>query len=114
VEIFRRSVRLVVVGRAIAVVMLFMTILLAATLGLCVTERSSGWPLADLAFEAASAIGTVGLSAGVTETLTTSGKWIIIFTMLVGRLGPLTLLAALMFNFKPAGYDYPSEPLMVG
>jgi trk system potassium uptake protein TrkH len=114
VEMFKRSVRLVVVGRAITVVMLFGTILLTSTLGLCITERWSGWSLVDLAFEASSALGTVGLSTGVTPTLTTAGKWIIIMTMLVGRLGPLTLLAGLMFNFKPAGYDYPSEPLMVG
>lgn len=114
VEMFRRSVRLVVVGRAITVVVLFGTILLTSTLGLCITERNSGWELLDLAFETGSALGTVGLSTGVTPTLTTAGKWIIIMTMLVGRLGPLTLLAGLMFNFKPAGYDYPSEPVMVG
>ncbi len=114
VEVFRRSVRLVVVGRAIAVVGLFMTILLATTLGLCITERHSDWALLDLAFEATSAMGTVGLSTGVTPTLTTPGKWLIIAAMLTGRLGPLTLLASLMFTFKPARYDYPSEPLMVG
>lgn len=114
VEMFRRSVRLVVVGRAITVVVLFMATLLVTTLGLCITERNSGWPLTDLAFEATSAVGTVGLSTGITPTLTTPGKWIIIMGMLIGRLGPLTLLAGLMFNVKPAGYDYPSEPLMVG
>ena len=114
VEIFRRSVRLVVVGRAIAVSMLFVMVLLATILGLCITERHSDWEAVDLMFEATSAVGTVGLSTGVTPTLTTPGKWIVILAMLVGRLGPLTLLAALMFNVKPAGYDYPSEPLMVG
>ncbi len=114
VEMFKRSVRLVVVGRAITVMMLFLTILLAGTMGLCITERYNGHTLINLAFEAGSALGTVGLSADVTPTLTTQGKWIIILMMLVGRLGPLTLLGALMFDFKPAGYDYPSEPLMVG
>ncbi len=114
VEMFKRSVRLVVVGRAITVVMLFGAILLVSTFGLSITERQSGLKLLDLAFEAGSALGTVGLTTGVTPTLTTAGKWIIIMTMLVGRLGPLTLLAGLMFNFKPAGYDYPSEPVMVG
>jgi trk system potassium uptake protein TrkH len=111
---FKRSVRLAVVGRAITVAMLFGTILMATTLVLSITERHGGHALIDLAFEAGSALGTVGLSADVTPTLTTAGKWIIIITMLIGRLGPLTLLAGLMFNFKPAGYDYPSEPVMVG
>ena len=119
VEMFKRSVRLAVVGRAMTVMLLFMVLLIVMTLLLVLTERShctgdDGWTLMDLAFEAASALGTVGLSTGVTETLTTAGKWIIIVTMLIGRLGPLTLLAGLTFNLKPASYDYPSEPLMVG
>jgi trk system potassium uptake protein TrkH len=65
-------------------------------------------------FEVSSALGTVGLSAGVTGSLTTAGKLIIIATMLVGRLGPLTLLAAITFNLRPIGYEYPSEPIIVG
>lgn len=118
VEMFQRSVRLVVVGRAMTVMLLFMVLLAVMTFSLVLTERANcgdgGWELMDLAFEAASALGTVGLSTGVTPTLTTAGKWIIIVTMLIGRLGPLTLLAGLTFNLKPASYDYPSEPLMVG
>jgi Trk-type K+ transport system membrane component len=39
---------------------------------------------------------------------------IIIIIMLIGRLGPLTLLASLMFTLKPVGYDYPSEAIIVG
>ena len=39
---------------------------------------------------------------------------IIITVMLIGRLGPLTLLAALTFNLKPARYNYPDESLIVG
>jgi len=46
--------------------------------------------------------------------LTTAGKLIIIATMLIGRLGPLTLLAALTFNIKPARYNYPDEAVIVG
>lgn len=114
VELFKRSVRLVVVGRAMTVMLLFGMLLIGITLLLVLTEHNNGWSLMDLWFEAASALGTVGLSTGVTQTLTTAGKWIIIIAMLIGRLGPLTLLAGLTFNLKPAGYDYPSEPLMVG
>ena len=114
VEMFHRSVRLVVVGRAITVLLLFLILLLVMTMLLVLTEHNSRWSLLDLAFETGSALGTVGLSTGVTPTLTIAGKWIIILTMLIGRLGPLTLLAGLTFNIKPARYDYPSEPLMVG
>ena len=68
----------------------------------------------DVMFEAASALGTVGLTTGVTPTLTSVGKVIIIIAMLIGRLGPLTLLAALTFNVKPAQYNYPDESIIVG
>jgi trk system potassium uptake protein TrkH len=114
VEIFKRSIRMGVVGRAITVMLLFAGLLILMTMLLTLAEHNSGWSLLDLAFETGSALGTVGLSTGVTPTLTTAGKWVIIVTMLVGRLGPLTLLVGLTFNLKPASYDYPSEPLMIG
>lgn len=114
VEIFKRSIRPVVVGRAITVTVLFAAVLLFGTLLLTLTESESGFAVEDIMFETASALGTVGLSTGITPALTTAGKLIIIATMLIGRLGPLTLLASLMFNLKPAGYDYPSEPIIVG
>ena len=114
VEIFKRTVSQAVVGRAITVILLFAAILLLASLILTITEKQSGFSLGDLMFETASALGTVGLTTGVTGSLTTMGKLIIIMVMLVGRLGPLTLLAAMTFNLKPAGYDYPTEPIVVG
>lgn len=114
VEIFKRTVSQDIVQRAITVTLLFAAILLVASLVLTITEKESGFGLGDLMFETASALGTVGLSTGVTGSLTTIGKLIIIMTMLIGRLGPLTLLAAMTFNLKPAGYDYPTEPIVVG
>ena len=114
VEMFKRSVRIVVVGRAITVTMLFLTVLFTATLALSVTEGSSDFSFMDIMFEAGSALGTVGLSTGITPVLTTAGKLIIITVMLIGRLGPLTLLAMLTFNLKPARYSYPEESIIVG
>jgi len=114
VEIFRRSVRVVVVGRAVTVTLLFVTVLFSGTLALSVTENSNCFTMSDIMFEAASALGTVGLTTGITPLLTTAGKLIIIAMMLIGRLGPLTLLAALTFNLKPARYNYPQEAVIVG
>lgn len=116
VEMFRRSVRLVVVGRAITVALLFIVVLFVTMLALSVTEGplSGGFTMLDIMFESASALGTVGLTMGVTPTLTTAGKIIIIVVMLIGRLGPLTLLAALTFNLKPIRYNYPDEAIIVG
>ncbi|MHC4074810.1 MAG: TrkH family potassium uptake protein [Planctomycetota bacterium] len=114
VEMFKRSVRIVVVGRAITVTLLFVFVLLAATLALSISENANGFTLSEVSFEAASALGTVGLSTGITGSLTTIGKLIIIATMLIGRLGPLTLLAALTFNLRPVHYNYPEEAIIVG
>ena len=114
VEMFKRSVRIVIVGRAITVVLLFIVVLFVTTLVLSITEHSNGFAMSDIMFEAGSALGTVGLTTGITPSLTTVGKLIIIATMLIGRLGPLTLLAALTFNLKPAQYNYPDESVIVG
>lgn len=60
---------------------------------LTLTESAS---LEDLAFEAASAIGTVGLSRGVTGSLSPLGKLVVIALMYVGRVGPVMLGASLL------------------
>ena len=115
VELFRRSIRTVVVGRATTVALLFVLVLFLAIFALSLTE--SGNPaisLSAIAFESTSALGTVGLSTGITPLLTTTGKWIIMIVMLIGRLGPLTLLAALTFDLKPVRYNYPQEAIIVG
>jgi len=114
VEMFRRSVRVVVVGRAVTVTLLFVAVLFVGTLALSITENSNCFTMSDIMFEAASALGTVGLTTGITSLLTTAGKLIIIAMMLIGRLGPLTLLAALTFNLKTARYNYPQEAVIVG
>ena len=114
VEMFGRSVRLILVRRAITVMVLFVIVLFSAAMALSVTEVSGGFTMPDIIFEAASALGTVGLSTGITASLTTAGKLIIIALMLIGRLGPLTLLAVLTFNVKPVRYSYPDEAIIVG
>lgn len=114
VEMFKRSVRIVVVGRAVTVTLLFLAVLFTATLALSISENSQPFTMSDIMFEASSALGTVGLTTGITASLTSAGKFIIIATMLIGRLGPLTLLAALTFDIKPARYNYPDEAVIVG
>ena len=114
VEMFRRAVRVVVVGRAITVTMIFILVLFTAALALSITENTKGFTLMEIMFESGSALGTVGLTTGITRSLTAAGKMIIIATMLIGRLGPLTLLAALTFNLKPVQYNYPEEAIIVG
>ena len=64
----------------------------------------AGWSFEDLIFEAASALGTVGLSRGLTGDLSELGKLIIILLMFAGRVGPMSLgLALFARGGTPAG-----------
>lgn len=114
VEIFNRSIRISIVGKAITVFLVFGGVLILGFFALMITEKDNGFGVLDVGFEAFSAIGTVGLTTGITSSLTTGGKIVIIILMLIGRLGPLTFLASLTFNLKPKRYNYPNEALIVG
>jgi trk system potassium uptake protein TrkH len=114
VQVFRRSVGLLIIRRAVTVTLLFIVVLFVAGLVLTMTESRAGFTLMDVMFETASALGTVGLTTGITPALTTIGKLIIIVVMFVGRVGPLTLLASMTFSLKTARYSYPEEVVIVG
>jgi len=114
VQIFHRAIPAMIIRRAATMILLYGVLLWILTLLLTITEHSLGVDMLDLLFEVASALGTVGLSTGVTGHLTIAGRWVIIIAMFVGRLGALSLLAALTFNARPIHYEYPAEPLVVG
>lgn len=78
---------------AYATIGLYLAALLAGTLLLLLTETAD---FGDLFFEAASALGTVGLSRGVTGQLTVLGKLVAVGLMFVGRVGPVTFGLALL------------------
>lgn len=81
------------VAQAFAAASLYLLGIAAGVLALTLTEKL---PFIAIVFEACSAIGTVGLSTGVTGELTESGKAVIIALMLVGRCGPLTIGLSLL------------------
>lgn len=81
-----------------------------STFLLTITETSS---LEIILFEVFSALGTVGLSLGITMDLSLAGKWIIIGLMFLGRLGPLTF-ALLIIDKTEVSYTYPEERIMIG
>lgn len=70
----------------------------------------------DLLFEAASAMGTVGLSTGITAALSTGSKMVIIILMFLGRLGPITVALALKKKIKHQLHTikYPVTDIIVG
>ena len=68
----------------------------------------------DLMFEAMSALGTAGVSIGVTPALTVAGKLILCALMLVGHLGPLVTVYALQRHKRPERYRFPEEAVRIG
>jgi len=80
---------------ALTTFILYTFVLFFGTYLLTFTERSS---LIQLLFEASSALGTVGLSTGITGSLTTFGKLVIISMMFIGRVGVITIGNALLLK----------------
>lgn len=72
--------------------------LLALLVGVYLLEMTESSPFEDNMFEAASALGTVGLSTGITPGLSHMGKLIIIALMFCGRVSPLTFGVAILFR----------------
>lgn len=110
-EAFRRTISLAVVERAFVVTALMFAMVFLVTWLLCYVESRS---LLALLFETVSASGTVGLSTGITPSLTKAGRLLIIVCMFAGRVGPLTLLVALAGRTRAARYDYPEEEPIIG
>ncbi len=71
-------------------------------------------PIFDLVFEHVSAFATVGLSTGITAQLSDMGKFIIMISMFLGRIGTLTLAVALAGSKEQPAFKYPTAHLMIG
>ncbi len=70
--------------------------------------------LLQISFEQVSAFATVGLTTGITPQLGIEGKIIILLTMFIGRVGPLTIAYALLRQSRANAYKYPEARVMVG
>ena len=82
--------------------------------GGCALSALDGLPLGACLFESASAVGTVGLSLGITGALGTASKLIITVLMFVGRVGGLTVIYAALGANRTDVEKYPVEKLTVG
>ncbi len=110
-NLFKRRLPAAVISRAFTLAFLSIIWITIITLILLYTEKKE---LIKILFEVVSAFGTVGLSTGITPTLTTVGKILIIATMFLGRIGPLTLGMSLIPRFKISHFKYPEEEVLVG
>lgn len=82
--------------------------------GGCIISRVEGLPLKACLFETASAIGTVGVTLGITPQLGGISRAILILLMYFGRVGGLTIIFAALSGRKPAPATLPQEKLTVG
>jgi trk system potassium uptake protein len=111
IEAFGRQLSVETVYRAIT---LFVFYLGAAGLVILVLSITEDFPIDKIFFETFSALSTVGLSAGVTPGLSIAGRFVIIFAMFIGRLGPLVLMATLGRRRPVADLEYPHETIRLG
>ncbi len=111
---FRRSISRDIIVRAMSIFFINLLTLIMGIFLLCILEDK---PFIDLVFEAASALATVGLSLGITSTLSVGGKFIIILLMFVGRVGITTFIMSLIshHNLKQRNaVAYPNGTIIVG
>ena len=110
VHAFGRQIPEARVHEAITVFALSIVVILFPFLILTFTENLGK---IDLAFESFSAFGTVGLSTGITASLSVAGRLVVALAMFVGRLGPLTIVLAFSERHRPMETFEPEEPLKV-
>lgn len=100
--------------KAFAIFFIYMMIIFIA---IVILLQSETLPTMTVLFEAFSAIGTVGLSVGITSLLTSIGKIVIILLMFIGRVGPITITLSIIKNArnrKVNALEYPQAELLIG
>lgn len=113
-ELFRRSIPMTVLYQTLVVITMYLAVMMVVSFLLSVTETHSR-PI-ELLFETVSALGTVGLSTGITSQLSMVGRILIIITMFLGRIGPFTLALAIGQQQRQGTerYRYPSAKVQIG
>lgn len=110
VVLFKRTISNQTVTKSLAIIVVSGIVLTIAMFALMITEKA---PFYEVMFETISAFATVGVTAGLTATLSEPGKYIMIVVMIIGRLGPLTL-AYMLARPKPTLLKYPEDNVAAG
>jgi trk system potassium uptake protein TrkH len=111
VQIFGRHLKHTTVYRALTVVLLFLGM---ATVAFMLLVMSQTLDSEKLLFEVISALGTVGLSLGITPQLDAFGKAVIMACMFLGRVGPLSVFIFMLEQPNRKRWTLPSEDVVVG
>ena len=112
IQVFRREIHLIDVFRSFVVIILALFMVLVATMILLITEQHA--TMTQIIFEITSAFGTCGMSLGITEDLSTTGKMVIMALMFIGRVGLISFLYSLGGKSNKLHYHYPKERIIIG
>ena len=108
---FGRRIQEPALQNACAIFWLYLLLFLAGGILICCADRV---PLMDALFEAASAMGTVGLSLGGTARFSLFSRMVLVFLMYFGRVGGLTMIYAFTAGSGTSALHFPQEPVTVG
>lgn len=108
---FGRRIDDSVIKNAATIVMMYITLFFIGGVSICTIEKL---PLVASLFETASAIGTVGLTLGITPKLSLASQLILIVLMYLGRVGSLTLIYATLSGKKQINAKMPLDKITVG
>lgn len=111
VKLAKRRIGDDTVKSAITILMLYLSLFIISSLVICAIENI---PLLTVFYEVASAIGTVGLSLGITPSLGIASKIILMFLMFFGRVGGLTLIYATIGKKNKPISKYPLTKISIG
>jgi len=111
IDIFQRELETGAVNRAFAIMFFSFIILGAGSFIMYLFEP--GQSMLKIVFECFSAYGTVGLSLGITPTLTSVSKMILILLMFFGRMGTITLLMVFVSHQRSHPYRFPSDTIVI-
>jgi trk system potassium uptake protein TrkH len=108
---FGRRIPEVIVYRAMAILI----VAAIGAFGLALALQLTGsQPFLGVLFEGVSALGTVGVSTGLTSNFAPAGQLMLVAAMFVGRLGPLALVLALAQRTRPIAHRPAVEPVRIG
>ena len=111
----KRRIEYSLLSQALAIFAACLMMVMLATLTICAIEPDKEiTKFTDVLFECVSAMGTVGLTRGLTPNLSVASKIILIFLMYAGRVGILTLALALGEKRTPSGVRKPVDSLLIG
>ncbi|MCP1143847.1 TrkH family potassium uptake protein [Lysinibacillus endophyticus] len=112
IQIFGREIHLSDIFRSYVVIILAFFMVMISTMVLLITEPYA--TTTQIIFEITSAFGTCGMSLGITDSLSTEGKFVVMILMFIGRVGLISFLYTLGGKAEKPPYRYPKERVIIG